>query len=239
MTADPQFPNASAGVPDAPLWQPMGAPAAETADQPAALAAAASDAENAPADAVSDADSAASSVEFAPGYTRKSRAKAGASRRAGSTTALLMAGALVAVGGLGFAVGHNLTSGSAGDAQTNGLPGAGNFLGGEGRPDGSFVPGAGLGRADSSTVSGTVESVTSDSMTVKLANGQTVTVALGSTTTYHSQTTAGSSSVTTGSTVIVQTANDAPNAAATNGTAASPGTDATSRTATDVTVTSK
>jgi hypothetical protein len=148
-----------------------------------------------------------------------------------------MAGALVAVGGLGFAVGHTLTSGSGGDTQSNGFPG-GNF-GGEGRPDGSFVPGAGLGRADNTSVTGTVESVTADSMTVKLANGQTVTVSLGSSTTYHSQTAAGSSSVTTGSTVIVQTANEAPNAAATNGAAASPGTDTTSRTATDVTVTSK
>jgi hypothetical protein len=160
-------------------------------------------------------------------------------RRSGSTTMLLMLSALIAVGGVGFAIGH-ATGGGSTDTQT----GDGGFNGGN-VPGGSFDPGqfrpGASGAADlrgdglgTGTISGTVVSVTADSMTVQLANGQTVTVSLGSSTTYHSQTSATGSAVTAGSTVIVQTDNGAGTGGSGGGAAAS----GTGRTATDVTVTS-
>jgi hypothetical protein len=146
-------------------------------------------------------------------------------------------GALIAVGGVGFAVGHNLGSGGGSDAAANGQNGFrqnGSFNPGQFGPNASGAPDRAFGGG---SVTGTVESVTADSMTVKLANGQTVTVAIGPSTTYHSQTSASSSQVTTGSTVIVQTTNGTT--ASDPAAAASPGTGGTNRTATDVTVTSK
>lgn len=151
-------------------------------------------------------------------------------RRTNSTSALLVIGALIAFGGVGFAVGH-ATSGSTGTTTQND-----NANGGFG-PNASGNPGDGLrgGFGGAATVSGTVVSVATDSITVKLASGDTVTVATSSSTTYHNQTAGSSTDLAAGQTVQVQTSgggNAGPNASA------SPGTQ-TTRTATDVTITSK
>jgi len=167
-------------------------------------------------------------------------------RRLNSTGVLLVVAGLVAVGGVGFAIGHvtgnTSMTGTTTGANGNGLPGDGQFgpnaSGNPVRPDGSGDPGNFGGRggaATSSLVTGTVTAISSDSMTIQLANGQTVTVALGSSTTWHSQTSSSSSSVSAGSTVIVQTATGT-SATASTAPGASAGTG--TRTATDVTVTS-
>ncbi len=126
-----------------------------------------------------------------------------------TTIALLLVAALVAVGGIGFAVGHvtanpNVASNSNGPR--NGLGGRGAFASlapGEtfnlGQFGGGFARG-GLG----GSVTGTVQSVDGATMTIKLASGTTVTVDLSSGTTYHNETSASSSDVKTGSTVLVQ-----------------------------------
>ena len=223
MTANSQIPNGGAAG-EAPVWSP--APDL-VADAPEATGAV-PDIEAAPATRPA--------LDLGPGFSGKKRAKA-KSGKAGSTTMLLMIGALVAVGGVGFALGHNLGGGSStGDNAAGGNAPNGSFSPGQFGPNasGALERAGGLGGG---TVTGTVESVTSDSMTVKLANGQTVTIALGSSTTYHSQTSASSSTVTSGSTVIVQTSDDGTAA----GASASPGAgnpDSGTRTATDVTVTS-
>jgi hypothetical protein len=167
-------------------------------------------------------------AEVMPARLSKARAAA-PTRRSGSTTALLLVAALVAFGGVGFAAGH-LT----GSSQTG--ANSGNF--GAFRANASGAPDAAARGAlgGSLTVTGTVVSVSADSITVKLASGATETIAIGSTTTYHNQTAGSSSDLAAGQTVLVLTsggANGDPNA--TPNASASPGT--TSRTATDVTIT--
>jgi hypothetical protein len=164
-------------------------------------------------------------------------------RRLNSTAVLLVVAGLVAVGGVGFAIGH--VSGGSSTGTTTGVTGDGNGQFGPNgsgaiRPDGSFVPGDFGGRdgvggvGSSSLITGTVTAISADSMTIQLADGQTVTVALSSSTTWNSQTSTTSSSVTTGASVIVKTTTSA-SASASPGAAASGGT---TRQATDVTVTS-
>ena len=149
-----------------------------------------------------------------------------------TTLALLLIAAFVAVGGIGFAVGH-LTGGSTAAAANN-PPGRGN--GGFNRPSlapgqtfdlGQFGGGAGAGRGGvgfgtAGSVSGTVQSVNGTTLTLTLANGTTVTVDLSGTTTYHNETAASSTDVKTGSTVTVQIdtsalASDIPNPSASGG----------------------
>ena len=167
-------------------------------------------------------------------------------RRANSVTVLLVVSAMVALGGVAFAVGRVTSTGQGGTGQTtvngaNGAPGA-NGLPAFG-PNASGQPDDAFGRRDggfggAATISGTVVSVTSSSITVQLANGQTVTVATGSSTTYHAQTAATSRDVTQGATVTVKTSGSGnlPNPGSSAG--ASPGT-AGSLTATDVTINGK
>jgi hypothetical protein len=170
-------------------------------------------------------------IDAAPTVSEAPARRPAYARRAGSTMALLAISAMVALAGVSFAVGRVTATGQSGTGQTNnaalngvnggqnGLPGIGaNASGapdfGRGGPDGGLI-------SDTSTVSGTVVSVTASSITVQLANGRTVTIATGSSTAYHKQTAATSTDVTTGATVIVQT----------SGTG--------TRTATDVTITGK
>jgi hypothetical protein len=150
-------------------------------------------------------------------------------RRSNSVTAMLAISALIAVGGVGFAVGRLASSSTA----TTGTNTNGGFNGAP-RADASGLPADGRGFGLASTVSGTVVSVGTDSFTVKLASGQTVTIATGSSTTYHAQTAGSSTDLTAGSTVLVQTTGGD----AAPGASASPGT-STTRTATDVTITAK
>jgi hypothetical protein len=126
-----------------------------------------------------------------------------------TTLALLFVAAFVAVGGIGFAIGH-LTGGTTAAANTTALGGGrGNFA----RP--SLAPGetfnasqfgaGGLGRGVGAggSVTGTVQSVDGTTLTIQLANGSTVTVDLSGTTTYHTAAAAASTDVKSGSTVTV------------------------------------
>jgi hypothetical protein len=125
--------------------------------------------------------------------------------------AILAIALVVAIGGVAFAVGRT----TAPAAATNrGNFGAGNLLG----PGASLAPGAtaapggligggqgGLGGLGGGlTVSGTVQSVTSDTLTIETTSGQTVELSLDSDTTYHRKTDGAAADVATGSTVEVQ-----------------------------------
>jgi hypothetical protein len=116
---------------------------------------------------------------------------------------ILVLAAAVAIGGVAFAVGRT-TAPAPVAAAGNGRTGFG--------PGGSFVPGAsgapGFGRGGFGgaglTISGTVQSVTADTLTVKTTGGQTIVVALGASTTYGTQTPATATDVQAGKTVQVQ-----------------------------------
>jgi hypothetical protein len=158
----------------------------------------------------------------------------GGARRTGSVSLLLAISALIALGGVGFAVGRATSSGQTGTSQSNGNADVGQFGGG---PNAS---GARAGALGETTLSGTVVSVSADSITLELASGQTVQVATGPSTTYHGQSSATSTDVTTGATVTVQTTVGAgAGSSASPNVAASPGVIDGSRTATDVTITAK
>jgi hypothetical protein len=155
---------------------------------------------------------------------------------------LLALSALVALGGVGFAVGRATSSSQTVTSQSNGNSDPGQFGGG---PNASGAPGdfggaARVGALGATTLSGTVASVSADSITLKLANGQTVQIATGSSTTYHGQSSAASTDVTTGATVTVQTTvGTAAGSSAGTNAVASPGAANDTRTATDVTITTK
>lgn len=117
-------------------------------------------------------------------------------------TILLAVGLLIAVGGVAFAVGRVTAPAQA--ATTRGGFGAAGF-GGTGT--GAGTGGAGLGRGGFGggvLVTGTVDSVSGTTMTLKEANGSTVTVNLASTTTYHAQAAATVADVTTGKQVQIE-----------------------------------
>ncbi len=120
---------------------------------------------------------------------------------------------LVAAAGVAFAVGRatapaNATAGAGNGGLGNvagdgALPGANGYFGrGDGVPGdggrGGFGPGGGL------SISGTVDSVTADSVTIGTESGQTITIGMESSTAYHQQAAASSSDVQAGKTVIVQ-----------------------------------
>jgi hypothetical protein len=129
-----------------------------------------------------------------------------------TTMALLFVAAFVAVGGIGFALGH-LTAPVA-TAAANPTGGRGGF-GGRAipslAPGQTFAPGqfgAGLGGrglgAVAGGVSGTVQSVSGSSITVQLANGTSETIDLSGMTTYHSAAAANSTDVKVGTSVTIQ-----------------------------------
>jgi hypothetical protein len=127
-----------------------------------------------------------------------------------ATLALLAVAALIAIGGIGFAIGR---ASAPATSSNNGYDNA-PFGGGRGMPSfapgQSFNPGQYSGFRDvAAGVSGTVESIDSDSMTVKLANGSTVEIALTGDTTFHSETAASAADVQAGTTVRVQMATTA------------------------------
>jgi hypothetical protein len=181
--------------------------------------------------------SSAPHAEAASRTSATNAAKRPGVKRAGSTSMLLVVAALVAIGGIGFAVGHS-TGGSSSGGNTQGgngiqggAPNASGFPGGgpnaSGRPDGAGLNGVG----GAASLSGMVVSSTADSITIQTSDGQQVTIGTGTATTYHNQTAATSSSVAVGATVTVKTASGGTSADA----SASPGTTGT-RTATDITV---
>lgn len=130
--------------------------------------------------------------------------------RRGLIDVLLVIGVIVALAGIGFAVGR-LTAPAAtafgqgrggqftGNGQFNGqVPGA-DQNGGNGTAGGrGFLGGGGL------ALTGKVTELTADHVSLQLANGQTVTVAVDGSTTYHQQTSATTADVQSGDMVIVQ-----------------------------------
>ena len=118
-------------------------------------------------------------------------------------TILLAVGLLIAVGGVAFAVGRVTAPAQA--ATTRGNFGAGGFGGAAGAGAGTGAAGLGRGGFGGGVlVTGTVDSVSGTTMTLKEANGSTVTVNLASTTTYHAQAAATAADVTTGKQVQVE-----------------------------------
>jgi hypothetical protein len=119
---------------------------------------------------------------------------------------ILVLAMAVAIGGVAFAVGRATAPASAVGATGGFLDVSGGAV-----PGGSFAPGTNGkpgfvrgGLASSPTISGTVESIDGDVLTIKTASGELVTIRMGSDTTYHTQAPADASDVTTGSTVQVQ-----------------------------------
>ena len=80
----------------------------------------------------------------------------------------------------------------------------GNFPGGSFAPDASGGLGGAFARGGGFNLSGTVESVTGDTLTITTANGQTLEFSLGADTTYASKTPATAADVKAGSKVEVQ-----------------------------------
>jgi hypothetical protein len=126
--------------------------------------------------------------------------------------ALLVVAAVVAIGGVAFAVGRTTAPPAAATTRgnlPNGFfqggpgaslapgqsPGADNFLGGQGGLGGL---GGGL------TVSGTIISLTGDSLTIETASGQTVELEVDADTAYRRSTEAAATDLSEGSSVEVQ-----------------------------------
>jgi hypothetical protein len=140
---------------------------------------------------------------------RRARPEKQPAKQDRTTIALLLVAAFVAVGGVGFALGH-LTAPAAAAANANGRTGgfAGRGAFASLAPGQTLNPGAFGGRGGlggiAGGVSGTVQSVTSTSITIQEASGATVTVNLDGTTTYHAAAAASPSDVKVGSSVTVQ-----------------------------------
>lgn len=120
---------------------------------------------------------------------------------------LLIGAAIVAVGGVAFAIGRSTAPAIA-------FQRAGVFEDGSGtviRPNGSFTPGAGgprggFGFGGGLSLEGTVKSVSADSLTITLASGAEVTFKLDGSTTYRAATDAAASDVAVGDDVTVKEA---------------------------------
>jgi len=133
------------------------------------------------------------------------------------TVILLFVAALIAVGGIGFALGHVTAPGTTGAANPSGGPGGFGGLGQGGIP--SLAPGqtfnssqfggapgngAGIAGGVTGGVSGTVQSISGSTMTIQEADGTLVKVDLSGSTTYHGETSASSGDVKVGTSVTVQ-----------------------------------
>jgi hypothetical protein len=128
-----------------------------------------------------------------------------------TTIALLVIAALVAVGGIGFALGHLTAPSASAAANPSGRGGFGRGAFPSLAPGQTFNPaqfgggagGRGLGGVTGG-VTGTVQSVTATSITIQEANGTSVTIDLSGNTTYHAAAPASSSDVKVGTSVTVQ-----------------------------------
>jgi hypothetical protein len=162
----------------------------------------------------------------------------------GLTNVLLVVAALIAVGGVTFAVGRvTAPAATSGGLGRNGQPGF--------APGASFDPafggvpgGAPGGFGDRSlTITGTVKSIDATTMTVTTANGTETTIDIAGTT-YHSQAAATAADVKAGSTVSVAVSGfgggrGGPNASAAPVASGAPPIGGGTITATDVTITSR
>ena len=83
------------------------------------------------------------------------------------------------------------------------FPGGGYFEGGPGGASGNGGGFRGLFGGGAS-IQGTVDSISGNTLTLKLADGQTVQLSLDGSTTYHAQAAASAGDVKTGGTVIVR-----------------------------------
>ena len=123
-------------------------------------------------------------------------------RSSGVLNLLLIGAAILAIGGVAFAIGRST-------APANAFSGVGSLTDGPiVRPGGSFAPGAGGPRgfvADGGlAINGTVSAVDADSITLKLKNGDEMTLALDGDTTYHQATDATAADVAVGDDVSVK-----------------------------------
>jgi len=120
--------------------------------------------------------------------------------RASMGTALLLVGALVAIGGVSFAVGR--VTAPAPPAAT-GFGGRGTGTGGAFGGTGTGT-GGGFGRgAGALSINGTVVAIDASTIQVKLASGNTVTLNLGSNVTYRNANVGTAADVTPGATVEI------------------------------------
>jgi hypothetical protein len=149
---------------------------------------------------------------------------------------VLILAALIAIGGIAFAVGR--TTAPRTTAATGTGTGAGNVGGprGSGGPRASGGPGGfggGFG-GRAAGIRGTVTALSPTSITIQLANAGTITIGIDGSTTYHREVAGAASDVAAGREVIVQLNGRNPN----GGTAgASPGPSSFGAgTATDITV---
>ena len=157
------------------------------------------------ASSVPTAPVAASPVTAAPAILPAAKKSSGGGRW---LNVILAIAAAVAIGGVAFAAGRTTAPVSATTGNGRGNFG-GAFPGGSFAPRASGAPGFGRGGLGDGfgaglTVSGTVVSVSGDTMSIKTASGQTIEVTTGPSTTYNTQSPANSSDVTAGKTVQVQ-----------------------------------
>lgn len=121
---------------------------------------------------------------------------------------ILAVAVVVAVGGVAFAIGRNTAPVAAAATRGNGLFGNGTFARGSFAPGASGVPGGfgggGLRGEAGFNLSGTVQSVTGDTLTITTANGQTLEFSLGTGTTYSTKAPATAADVKAGAKVEVQ-----------------------------------
>jgi hypothetical protein len=122
-------------------------------------------------------------------------------KSSGVLNLLLIGAAILATGGVAFAIGRST-------APANTVSGPGGFANGPiVRADGSFAPGAGGPRgvvsAGSLAMDGTVTSIDADSITLTLENGDEVTFGLDGDTAYHQATDATATDVAIGDDVSV------------------------------------
>lgn len=154
-------------------------------------------------------------------------------RRSGNILNVALAlAALLAVGGIAFAVGRTTAPASA--ASGNAANGGAGNLGGNFGPRGSGAPGAGFGGGGRSLgIRGTVTAVSPTSITIQIAGGATITVATNGSTTYHQQVAGQATDVATGREVIVEL-----NGGNQNGAGGAPGASPSGRTGTagDITI---
>jgi hypothetical protein len=157
------------------------------------------------------------------------------------TNVLLVVAAVIAIGGVAFAVGRA----TAPTAAASGFRGNGQFPGGQGfTPNGSFAPGqggfGGLGGDRALTISGTVKSIDGTTMTITTADGNETKVDISGST-YHSQAAATAADVKAGSSVAVEVTGfggfrGRPDASAAPGASAAPVALMVPVPATDVTI---
>ena len=122
-----------------------------------------------------------------------------------ATMALLLMAALIAVGGVGFALGH-ATASSTNTSTVNARP-SGRFNPASLAPGQTFDPaqfGGGSRLGGAASLSGTVQAINGSTLILQEANGNTVTIDLTGTTTYHGETVANMSQIGVGNSVTIQ-----------------------------------